>query len=116
MTPRLTRRGQSGAGDPSSIVGNSSVWKISNVNWDFLLARAAERSLRSMPVRDRRRVNAALNDMKADPFAGDVTALKGEYRGLFRRRVGSWRVIFELDAARRLVRVHDILRRSSTTY
>ncbi len=58
----------------------------------------------------------ALNAMKEDPFSGDVTALKGDYHGLFRRRVGSWRVIFELDPDRRRILVHDILRRSSTTY
>ena len=86
------------------------------MNWDFLLARTAERALRAMPAGDRRRINAALNGMRDDPFAGDVTALRREYQGLFCRRVGSWRVIFELDRDRRLVLVHDVLRRSSTTY
>jgi mRNA-degrading endonuclease RelE of RelBE toxin-antitoxin system len=76
----------------------------------------ADRSFRSMPTKDRNRVNAALNAMKGDPFSGDVTALKGEYRGLFRRRVGSWRLIFELDRQRHLIMVHDVLRRSSRTY
>jgi len=86
------------------------------VNWDCLLAKAAERSLRSIPARDRGRINAALNEMRDDPYSGDIVALRGEYRGLFRRRVGSWRIIFELDAERRRVLVHDILRRTSTTY
>jgi mRNA-degrading endonuclease RelE of RelBE toxin-antitoxin system len=54
--------------------------------------------------------------MREDPYVGDIAALRGEYRGLFRRRVGSWRIIFELDAERRRVLVHDILRRTSTTY
>jgi len=69
-----------------------------------------------MAADDRKRVNAALGAMRTDPFGGDVTALKGEYRGSFRRRIGSWRVVFELDRTRRLIMVHDILRRSSTTY
>jgi mRNA-degrading endonuclease RelE of RelBE toxin-antitoxin system len=86
------------------------------VIWDFLLARAAERSFRSMPVRDRQRINTALNRMKEDPFSGDVSALRGAHQGLLRRRVGSWRILFELRPERRLILVHDILRRSSTTY
>jgi mRNA-degrading endonuclease RelE of RelBE toxin-antitoxin system len=69
-----------------------------------------------MAASDRQRINTALNRMKNDPFSGDVSALKGEYQGLFRRRVGSWRIIFELEPERHLVLVHDILRRSSTTY
>ena len=97
-------------------MASSFALKTSSVNWDYLLARAAARSLRAISARDRQRINAALNAMKETPFSGDVTALKGEYRGLFRRRVGSWRIIFELDPNRHLVLVHDILRRSSTTY
>jgi mRNA-degrading endonuclease RelE of RelBE toxin-antitoxin system len=54
--------------------------------------------------------------MQEDPYSGDIVALRGEYRGLFRRRVGSWRIIFELDAERRRMLVHDILRRTSSTY
>jgi mRNA-degrading endonuclease RelE of RelBE toxin-antitoxin system len=69
-----------------------------------------------LPPRDRRHINVALNQMKDDPFQGDVAALKGEYHGLFRRRIGSWRVIFELDTEHRIMLVHDILRRSTTTY
>jgi mRNA-degrading endonuclease RelE of RelBE toxin-antitoxin system len=69
-----------------------------------------------MPAGDRRRVNTALNQMKEDPLAGDVSALRGAYQGLFRRRVGPWRIVFELDPQRRRILVHDILRRSSTTY
>ena len=86
------------------------------MNWDYLLSNSAERVLRSMPARDRERINRALNDMKADPFSGDIARLKGKEERSFRRRVGSWRIIFELDQANRLVLVHDILRRTSTTY
>jgi mRNA-degrading endonuclease RelE of RelBE toxin-antitoxin system len=57
-----------------------------------------------------------MNSMQNDPFTGDMTALKGQYRGLFRRRIGSWRLIFELDTDRRIVMVHAILRRTSQTY
>src|ERR1700730_11987417 len=114
--PGRTRSKQSNARARSSPAGISFDSKISSVNWDFRLSKAAERALRSLQTRDRPRINAALNEMKSDPFAGDVTALKGQYQGLFRRRVGSWRLIFELDTRRRLVMVHDILRRSSSTY
>ena len=50
-----------------------------------------------MPARDRERINRALNDLKTDPLSGDITALRGAYRGLYRHRVGSWRIIFGLE-------------------
>jgi Txe/YoeB family toxin of Txe-Axe toxin-antitoxin module len=61
------------------------------MNWDLELARAAQRALREMPARDRERINRVLNDIKTDPLSSDITALRGAYRGLYCRRVGSWR-------------------------
>jgi mRNA-degrading endonuclease RelE of RelBE toxin-antitoxin system len=69
-----------------------------------------------MPRRDRARINRALNDLAVDPFSGDITALRGSYEGLYRRRVGSSRIIFALKSDRRAVLVGDIVRRTSTTY
>jgi mRNA-degrading endonuclease RelE of RelBE toxin-antitoxin system len=92
------------------------VSKTSSMNWELDLARAAQRALRVMPRRDRERIIRALDDMKTDPLAGEITALRGEYRGLDRRRVGSWPIIFGLKTDRRAVLVGDIVRRSSRTY
>lgn len=86
------------------------------MNWELNLGRAAQRALRAMPTRDRERIIRALDDMKTDPLAGDITALRGEYSGLYRRRVGSWRIIFALKTDRRAVLVGDIVRRTSRTY
>jgi mRNA-degrading endonuclease RelE of RelBE toxin-antitoxin system len=72
--------------------------------------------MRAMPTRDRERIIRALDEMKTDPLTGDITALRGEYRGLYRRRVGSWRIIFALKTDGRAVLVGDIVRRTSTTY
>jgi mRNA-degrading endonuclease RelE of RelBE toxin-antitoxin system len=69
-----------------------------------------------MPAGDRERINRALNDIKTDPLSGDITALRGAYRGLYRRRVGSWRIIFGLKPESRIVLIGDIVRRTSTTY
>jgi mRNA-degrading endonuclease RelE of RelBE toxin-antitoxin system len=69
-----------------------------------------------MPTRDRERIIRALDDITTDPLSGDITALRGEYKGLYRRRVGSWRIIFGLKPEQRVVLIGDIVRRTSTTY
>jgi mRNA-degrading endonuclease RelE of RelBE toxin-antitoxin system len=69
-----------------------------------------------MPAKDLARINKALNEMRTDPLSGDIVSLKGEYHGLFRRRVGSWRIVFGLKPKERIILVADILRRTSTTY
>ncbi len=48
--------------------------------WDYRLSSRAERALRRMSVRDRERVNRALNEMKGDPFGGDTAPYTGNTR------------------------------------
>jgi len=52
--------------------------------------------------------------MEKDPFQGDI----GKLQGLpgFRRRIGDWRVFFEIVPEDRQVVVAAIERRTSTTY
>ena len=52
--------------------------------------------------------------MRHDPFQGDVKRLHGQ--PTFRRRVGSWRLFFDLYPERFLVDVVAIERRTTTTY
>jgi mRNA-degrading endonuclease RelE of RelBE toxin-antitoxin system len=54
--------------------------------------------------------------MEQDPLSGDVVPLRGPYAGSYRRRVGSWRIVFALQGDRYEVVVADILRRTSATY
>ena len=53
--------------------------------------------------------------MASDPLAGDIQRLKDE-RTAFRRRVGDWRIFFNVDPMLRVVEVVDIQRRTTTTY
>ena len=84
-------------------------------NWELILAGPAGKALKRMPASDQSRVLAALDGMEADPFQGDIVRLKAQPTA-WRRRVGDWRILFDVDPDRRLVIVHDILRRTSTTY
>src|SRR6516164_4130571 len=81
----------------------------------ILSTSAAQRALRAMPQRDRERIIRALDNMKTDPLAGDHRAAR-RVRRLYRRRVGSWRIIFSLKTDQHVVLVGDIVRRTSRTY
>jgi mRNA-degrading endonuclease RelE of RelBE toxin-antitoxin system len=48
-------------------------------------------------------------------LTGDIQPLKS-HPTAFRRRVGDWRVFFDVDRERRQVEVTDIERRTTTTY
>ena len=81
--------------------------------WRVSVAKPALRRLARFPEPDAARIWAALDEMVADPFNGDVRKV-GE--GVYRRRVGDYRVFFEPHAAIRFVEVTAIERRTSTTY
>ena len=57
----------------------------------------------------------ALRQMENGPFVGDVAPLTHQPTA-FRRRVGDWRIFFDVYPARRLVEVREIKRRTTTTY
>jgi len=68
-----------------------------------------------MPHEEGEQILAAYEEMRADPYVGDIKFLKGTDRAL-RRRVGPWRTIYEVSAVRRLVVVISVVRRGSNTY
>ena len=78
------------------------------------VSNRAERSLKGIPAADVRRIMTAIESMRSDPRAGDVVKLRGI--DAFRRRVGSYRIIFSIDFANLVVGILDVLRRTTTTY
>ena len=58
-----------------------------------------------------------MTQMASDPFQGNVKALKGEeWRGVFRRRIGDYRLLFTVERSRETVVVHQISLQSGKTY
>ncbi len=83
--------------------------------WSLQLADSAQKEFRKLPRKDQERVKAALVAMEQDPFKGDIKRLKGHPSG-WRRRVGNYRIIYDLHFELQLIVVAGIVRRSSTTY
>ncbi|HET9400107.1 MAG TPA: type II toxin-antitoxin system RelE/ParE family toxin [Candidatus Acidoferrales bacterium] len=83
--------------------------------WSVVLTAPAQRSLNRIDERDSRRILTALDAMTANPFAGDVKKLQGGLEG-YRRRVGNWRVFFDVITSASRVVVTAIERRTTTTY
>jgi mRNA interferase RelE/StbE len=83
--------------------------------WNLLLTGPAQKEFQKLPPKDQARVKAALLSMQRDPFRGDIKRLKGQTTA-WRRRVGNYRIIYDLHIEKHLIVVAGILRRTSTTY
>jgi len=85
------------------------------MNWRVHIADRARKTLARFPREDRSRLLSVLEEMQTDPFQGDIVRLKGQ-TAAWRRRVGAYRILFDVHRETRVVNVVDIARRTSTTY
>ena len=68
------------------------------------LTSDAARDLKTLPKDVQTRKSKAVEELRDDPFRGDVKPLKGrEWKGVWRKRVGDYRLFFTVDHKRKTV-------------
>jgi mRNA interferase RelE/StbE len=75
--------------------------------YSVTLRPAARRALRAVTSAVQTRIVARLEQLAGDPFAGDITKLRGP-TGEFRTRVGDYRIVYLIDTVAREVTVTRI--------
>jgi len=83
--------------------------------WNLQITGPAQKEFQRLPAKDQARVKDALLAMQQDPFSGDIKRLKGQ-TAAWRRRVGNYRIVYDLHLDEHRIVVAGILRRTSTTY
>lgn len=81
--------------------------------WAVFITGPAKKQLKKIPKETTGRIRKILREIKADPFAGNVMKLADN---TWRRRAGSYRIIFDVLLKEKMVLVLAILRRTSATY
>ncbi|KKT30086.1 hypothetical protein A3G55_02345 [Candidatus Giovannonibacteria bacterium RIFCSPLOWO2_12_FULL_44_25] len=85
------------------------------MNWIIFIDGKAKKYLRRIPKQDSGRVREALRELVHNPYAGDIEKMEGKIDA-WRRRVGSYRIFYEIYEQRNLIYISEIQRRTSTTY
>lgn len=85
------------------------------MTWQLRIASQARKALEEFPLRDQGYLAAALEEMRNNPFGGDLIRLKNQ-AATFRRRVGNYRILFDAYPEACALHVVAIRRRISTTY
>ena len=83
--------------------------------WQLIVDRDVQKQLERVPKKNAERILSAIADLVANPYAGDVAKMQGE-EDAWRRRVGSYRIFYEVLAKERIVYVYRVERRTSTTF
>ncbi len=85
------------------------------MNWTVIIDGYAEKYLKRIPKKDANRVRKVLRELTHNPYAGDIEKIEGN-KDVWRRRIGSYRILYEINENRKLIYVFDIKRRASSTY
>lgn len=83
--------------------------------WILLVEARIEKETRDFPRHDRVAIKEAICALAVDPYYGDIQKTKGE-RDVWRRRVGSYRIFYEIDTTEHAILVFRVERRTSGTY
>lgn len=85
------------------------------MNWKIKIANAALKNLKRFPAKDVEKIKSVLNELAFNPYAGDIEKMEGEENS-WRRRIGSYRIFYDLDKKSGIINVTHIERRTSATY
>lgn len=85
------------------------------MQWDIKIARRVFKQMKQISKKDVQRLFLVLRSLPQNPYSGDIEKLEGE-ENVWRRRVGVWRIIYEIFPKQKFIFIEDIWRRTDTTY
>ena len=84
-------------------------------NWELKLSSKALKYLDDIPKDDPGRILDSINTLSSDPYHGDIKKMAG-LENVWRRRVGNYRLFYNILIKDWVVLVFRIDRRTSKTY
>lgn len=87
----------------------------SNKNWVLQIDPEVLKSLKKFPQKDCKRITVVIESLSTNLFGGDIQKMKGEIN-VWRRRIGSYRVFYEILPEENIIHVYHVERRTTQTY
>ena len=85
------------------------------MNWELRIDRVVKKQLQRIPKKESQRLFMVIQELVVNPYAGDIEKMEG-MDDLWRRRVGSYRIKYEVNVAKKIIHVISAERRASNTY
>ena len=83
--------------------------------WLLQIDPSVLKTLKKIPQNYTKRIVTTIEALPQDPFAGDIQKMKDE-KNVWRRRIGEYRIFFELLPQENVIHVFHLERRTTTTY
>ncbi len=88
---------------------------ISGINWKIEIRGKVYKDTEKFPKNDRMRIFQIFEEILANPFFGDIQKMKGE-ENVWRRRIGAYRIFYEILPKDKVIYIFRVERRTSKTY
>ncbi len=85
------------------------------MNWELIIDSYTKKQLKRISKKDVERIIAAIKEFSINPYAGDIEKMEGE-KDTWRRRIGAYRIFYEIHTTKKIIYIFDIRRRTSSTY
>ena len=87
----------------------------SEKNWVLQVDSSVYKFLKRISRSDTERIFITIESLPDNPFSGDIQKMKGE-KDTWRRRVGAFRIFYELIPKEKVINIFKVERRTSKTY
>jgi mRNA interferase RelE/StbE len=81
-----------------------------------VFSRRAQRAFLALPTAQARRVKEAIEQLMREPRGPGTIKLEGAPVAQYRRRVGNWRILFDVNDQDQVVEIVDVRKRDERTY
>ena len=85
------------------------------MSWSIEITKNTKKELAKIPAKQNSQISITIDQLSIDPYAGDIQKIEGE-KDVWRRRVGSYRIFYEIFQKEKAILIFKIKRRTSHTY
>jgi len=87
----------------------------SSKNWELKIDEVVYKELEKFPRKYAKKIIYTIESLPLDPYSGDIQKIKDE-ENTWRRRIGTYRIFYEINKTKRIINVFWVERRTSSTY
>jgi len=87
----------------------------SNKDWVLQIDLVVFKTLKKIPRKDAERILFTIENLPLNPFSGDIQKMRDQ-KNVWRRRIGVYRIFYELVPQSKIISVFWVERRTSKTY
>ncbi len=85
------------------------------MSWRVRITKKASKEMKRISKKDAKRLLFILEEFTKNPYQGDIEKIKGE-DDVWRRRVGNYRIVYEITTNKKYIDIFQVRRRTTNTY